>query len=95
MVCMHIGSSSQVPNTSADAPKGVNIALTTVNSQLSLTDWLFSGVLVRFPRLRVAYAEGQIGWMPLVLERVDTLWRRGHKIMSACVGSGRHGRSAA
>ena len=82
VVCMHIGSSSQVPNTSADAPKGVNIALTTVNSQLSLTDWLFSGVLVRFPRLRVAYAEAQIGWMPFVLERVDTLWRRGHKIMN-------------
>ena len=41
-----------------------HIALTTVNSQRSLTDWLFSGVLVRFPRLRVAYAEGQIGWMP-------------------------------
>ena len=28
------------------------IAPTTVNSQLLLTDWLFSGVLVRFPRLR-------------------------------------------
>jgi hypothetical protein len=40
----------------------------------SMTDFLFSGVLIRFPRLKLAYSEGQIGWIPYVLERADTVW---------------------
>ena len=41
----------------------------------SLSDFLFSGVLVRFPTLKLAYSEGQIGWLPYVLERADDVWR--------------------
>ena len=41
----------------------------------SLTDFLFSGVLVRFPTLKLAYTEGQIGWIPYILERADDVWR--------------------
>ena len=37
----------------------------------SMTDWLFSGKLVQFPNLKLAYSEGQIGWIPYVLERAD------------------------
>ena len=44
------------------------------NSALSLIDFLFSGVLVRFPELKLLYAEAQIGWIPYVLERVDDVW---------------------
>ena len=40
-----------------------------------LSDFLFSGVLVRFPDLKLAYSEGQIGWLPYVLERADDVWR--------------------
>jgi predicted TIM-barrel fold metal-dependent hydrolase len=36
---------------------------------------LFSGLLVRFPTLKLAYSEGQIGWLPYVLERADDVWR--------------------
>ena len=28
----------------------------------------------RFPTLTLAYSEGQVGWMPYVLERADKLW---------------------
>ena len=35
---------------------------------------LFSGVFDRFPQLRVAYSEAQIGWIPYVLERADVVW---------------------
>jgi predicted TIM-barrel fold metal-dependent hydrolase len=35
---------------------------------------LFSGVFVRFPDLKVAYSEGQIGWIPYILERADRVW---------------------
>ena len=75
VVCMHIGSSSKMPATSADAPVAVAAALSFGNAMSSLCDFLFSGVLVRFPRLILAYSEGQIGWLPYILERVDDVWR--------------------
>jgi len=40
----------------------------------SLVDFLWSGVLVRYPLLKLAYAESQIGWLPYVLERIDDVW---------------------
>ncbi|HVU71427.1 MAG TPA: amidohydrolase family protein [Mycobacteriales bacterium] len=73
-VCMHIGSSSRMPATSADAPPAVTATLAFGNAMFSLIDFLFSGVLVRFPDLRLAYAESQVGWLPYTLERVDDVW---------------------
>ena len=75
VVCMHIGSSSKMPATSADAPVAVAATLSFGNAMASLADFLFSGVLVRFPDLRLAYSEGQIGWLPYILERADDVWR--------------------
>ncbi len=74
VVNMHIGSSSKMPATSADAPVAVAATLSFNNAMASLADFLFSGVLVRFPTLRLAYSEGQIGWLPYVLERADAVW---------------------
>jgi len=37
----------------------------------ALADWLTSGVLARFPRLRVALSEGQVGWIPFLLEVLE------------------------
>jgi predicted TIM-barrel fold metal-dependent hydrolase len=74
IVCMHIGSSSKMPSTSADAPPAVGSTLTYMNAAMSLTDFLMSGVLERMPDLKLAYSEGQIGWIPYVLERADKVW---------------------
>ena len=74
VICMHIGSSSKMPSTSADAPPAVGSTLTFANAAYSLVDWLMSGVFTRFPRLVIAYSEGQIGWIPYVLERADVVW---------------------
>ena len=74
VVCMHIGSSSKMPATSADAPVAVAATLRFGNAMASMSDFLFSGVLVRFPDLKLAYTEGQIGWIPYILERVDDVW---------------------
>src|SRR4029077_9187224 len=75
VVCVHIGSSSQMPATSSDAPVAVAATLSFNNAMASLSDFLFSGVLVRFPTLKLAYSEGQIGWLPYILERADDVWR--------------------
>src|SRR5262249_43827972 len=37
---------------------------------------LLSGLFERFPNLKVSYAEGQIGWIPYVLERADSMFRK-------------------
>jgi predicted TIM-barrel fold metal-dependent hydrolase len=73
-ICMHIGSSSRMPATSADAPAAVAVTLSFNNAMASMSDWLFSGKLVQFPELKLAYSEGQIGWIPYILERADTVW---------------------
>ncbi len=73
-VCMHIGSSSKMPATSGDAPIAVAATLSFNNAMASLADWLFSGKLVQFPDLKIAYSEGQIGWIPYALERADDVW---------------------
>ena len=74
VVCMHIGSSSRMPATSPDAPFIVSSTLTFQNAMGSMLDFIFSGTLERFPTLKIAYSEGQVGWMPYVLERADKLW---------------------
>jgi predicted TIM-barrel fold metal-dependent hydrolase len=74
-LCMHIGSSSKMPAASPDAPPSTDIMLSFNNSMASLADFLFSGVLVRFPELKLAYSEGQIGWIPYALERADNTWK--------------------
>jgi predicted TIM-barrel fold metal-dependent hydrolase len=74
VVCMHIGSSSKMPSTSPDAPPAVGSTLTYMNAAMSMTDFLMSGLFERFPKLEVAYSEGQIGWIPYILERADAVW---------------------
>ncbi len=73
-LCMHIGSSSKMPSTSPDAPFIISSTLTFQNAMGSMIDWIISGTLERFPTLKIAYSEGQVGWMPYVMERADKLW---------------------
>jgi predicted TIM-barrel fold metal-dependent hydrolase len=75
VINLHIGSSSVVHTTSSDAPYGVRISNHFGNSAFSLTDWLICGAFLRFPNLRVAFSEGQAGWIPYLLSRLDGLWR--------------------
>jgi predicted TIM-barrel fold metal-dependent hydrolase len=74
VICMHIGSGSKMAETSPFAPRGANTALTFSMAQLSLVEWLLSGLLVRFPTLKIAYSESQIGWIPFILERLDNVF---------------------
>ncbi len=78
VLCMHIGSGTKTFGTSPDAPDAVTATGIFTNSAMSMIDWLFSGNLLRFPNLKLLYAECQIGWIPYVLERVDDIWRTHH-----------------
>lgn len=76
VINLHIGSSSVSPTTSPDAPQAVSSALFITNTMGAMVDYLVSGVFVRYPRLKVALAEGQVGWMPYLLDRLDQVWSK-------------------
>jgi predicted TIM-barrel fold metal-dependent hydrolase len=78
IVNMHIGSSSRLPTTSTGAPYAVTSVLMFQNSMASVLDLIFSGVLDRFPGVKVALSEGQIGWLPYLMARADRVWADPH-----------------
>lgn len=71
---IHIGSSSHVETPSDDVPQGEVNVLIAANATTSLVDWLFSGLFVTHPKLKVFFAECQIGWVPYYLQQLDEMW---------------------
>jgi predicted TIM-barrel fold metal-dependent hydrolase len=78
VVCMHIGSSSQLTITSDDAPMDVMITLQPMNIVQAAADLVWSTMLRKYPDLKVALSEGGIGWIPYFLERIDYNYDRHH-----------------
>jgi predicted TIM-barrel fold metal-dependent hydrolase len=76
VICLHVGSSGM-----ADFPDGcpaVELGA-TLFGQLSLTacaEWLWSGYAARYPDLKVAMSEGGIGWVAMLLDRLDNILDR-------------------
>jgi predicted TIM-barrel fold metal-dependent hydrolase len=78
IVCLHIGSSSQLMITAPDAPMDVLISLQPINIVQCAADLVWSPVLRKYPDLRIALSEGGIGWIPYLLERIDYVYQH-HK----------------
>jgi predicted TIM-barrel fold metal-dependent hydrolase len=70
-LCTHFGSSSSLVKTSDETPMIATVAMNPTSLLLSTIDWLFSGILPRFPRLKICLSEGGLGWIPWVLQRSD------------------------
>jgi predicted TIM-barrel fold metal-dependent hydrolase len=68
---MHVGSSSQVPQIAPDSPFMANLAWGAIRTSGAMLSWLFSGMFTRFPNLKIALSEGEVGWMPYFLERAE------------------------
>ena len=75
VVSLHVGSSGL-----GDIVPGSDAALmplmATLFGQLSLTactEWLWSGHTVRLPGLKVSMAEGGIGWVAMLIDRLDNI----------------------
>jgi predicted TIM-barrel fold metal-dependent hydrolase len=73
VISLHVGSSG-MPDLPPDGPL---VALgATLFGQMSLTacaEWLWSGLPVRFGDLRIAMSEGGIGWVAMLLDRLDNI----------------------
>ena len=73
VISLHVGSSGI-----ADLPAGspAMVLGATLFGQLSLTacaEWLWSGWSLRHPELKIAMSEGGIGWVAMLLDRLDNL----------------------
>ncbi len=48
-----------------------NLAWGANRTSGTMLSWLFSGLFQRFPNLKIALSEGEIGWIPYFLERAE------------------------
>ncbi len=71
VVCLHTGASAWAPLPSPDPPFELLPTLFTVNALVAAAEWIWSGVPLRFPNLAVAFSEGGMGWVPMLLDRLD------------------------
>lgn len=78
VICLHIGSSSQVKLPSGDAPFTTMMNLQPTAVMDTAADLLWSRVPREFPNVRFALSEGSIGWIPYLLERADYVFERHH-----------------
>jgi predicted TIM-barrel fold metal-dependent hydrolase len=88
---VHIGS-DPTRASAVDAPKvelpvaraafATNITAFQINMASVLTSMIFSGVLERFPQIRLVLGESGIGWIPYVLWRMDAEWEDQFKDLS-------------
>jgi len=76
VLCCHVGSSSKAASTTPDAPPSVGMALSSVMSVYTLGDLIWSDIWWRFPDLRFALTEGDIGWIPYFLQRAEHIQDR-------------------
>ena len=53
-----------------------HISVMGLNCAFAMAELLTSPTFHKFPRLKFALSEGGVGWMPWMLERLDTVWER-------------------
>jgi predicted TIM-barrel fold metal-dependent hydrolase len=75
VVCLHVGSSGNAV-VASDAPGGTAGVLFSSLSLNACVDWLWSGLPVRYPNLKIAMSEGGIGWVPMLLDRLEFVMSR-------------------
>jgi predicted TIM-barrel fold metal-dependent hydrolase len=76
VLSLHVGSSG-MPDMPEDSPM---VALgATLFGQMSLSacaEWIWSGLPARFPDIKIAMSEGGIGWVAMLLDRLDNIVER-------------------
>jgi len=79
VISLHVGSSGGYDAPEDVGPRSMQLA-STLFGQLALTaaaEWLWSGYPVKHPDLKIAMSEGGIGWVAMLIERLDGICDRG------------------
>jgi predicted TIM-barrel fold metal-dependent hydrolase len=71
VINLHVGSSSNISKPSNDSPEEVSLTLFGANSMLASVDWLYAQIPVRFPDLKIVFAESGIGFLPMLIDRLQ------------------------
>lgn len=79
VICLHIGSSSEVKLPSIDAPFTTMMTLQPTSVMDTAADLLWSRVPQEFPQIKFALSEGGIGWIAYLLERADYVYKN-HRV---------------
>jgi predicted TIM-barrel fold metal-dependent hydrolase len=83
VVNLHVGSSGTTHMPSTSSHEAVSTALFPVSGLEALMDWVYSGILLRFPNLTIALSEAGVSWVPMAVERLRRAYRQ-----AAGVGKG-------
>jgi predicted TIM-barrel fold metal-dependent hydrolase len=70
-IALHVGSSGMLETRTDAARFERNVVLFPTLSNIACVEWLFSGVATKFPSLKIVLAEGGIGWVPMLYDRLD------------------------
>lgn len=75
---LHFGSGGSPTVSPEGASTNFLVAIAAFGTQSMMTtiELLNSPVFHKFPNLRMALSEGGIGWLPYILERMETVWER-------------------
>ena len=87
VLCLHNGSSSWTAARSPGAPLELYTSLFPVNALVTAADWLWARIPTRFPNIKIAFSEGGISWVPMLIDRID------YVLDHSAVGTRRLGRS--
>ena len=90
VVSLHCASSGWSASRSPYAPLELLTTLFPVNALVTCADWLWSGVPVRFPELRICLAESGIDWVPMLVNRIDYVMDHSATGLSAWTDPERH-----
>jgi predicted TIM-barrel fold metal-dependent hydrolase len=73
VVSLHVGSSGMPPIPPGAPALQVGATLFGQMSLTACAEWLWSGYPLRHPRLKIAMSEGGIGWVAMLLDRLDNI----------------------
>jgi predicted TIM-barrel fold metal-dependent hydrolase len=74
-VCMHIGGALPVVTLEGKIPM-VEIAAAFAHAARAATNLMVSPIPRKFPRIKLVWSEGGIGWITAAIERADRQWER-------------------
>ena len=73
VVSLHVGSSGIYPKPPGTWAAGLGASLFGQLSLGSCAEWLWSEIPLRFPDVKIAMSEGGIGWVAMLLDRLDNV----------------------
>ncbi len=73
VISVHVGSSGGYPSPPGAPALQLGATLFGQLSLAACAEWLWSGIAVRFPTVKIAMSEGGIGWVPMLLDRLHNI----------------------